>query len=165
MHSCERVGLEFIENAPYRIVNTADFAVPPSRLFEVLSDNDAWPQWFEVIKAATWTSPEPHGIGATRTIVMNGNVTATEEFIAWTPHSHLAFRFNECNSQRVRAAAEEYRIEPIPGGCRLTWTMAQYPLTKSRLTTMLARRVMNRACLRALVSLRHYTDRGFGTVL
>jgi len=165
MHPCERVGLEFFESAPYRIVHTADFPVPPARLFEVLSDGAAWPQWFEVVKSATWTSPEPHGVGSTRTVVMNGNVTATEEFIAWEPHRHLAFRFNECNSARVRGSAEEYRIETSADGCRLTWTMAQYPVTSSRLMTKLAKHLMDKACRRALVSLREYTDRRFGMVL
>lgn len=165
MHPCERVGLEFMDSAPFRVVTTADFPILPAQLFEVLSDTDVWPQWFEVVKKAAWTSPEPHRVGSTRIILMRGEVTAVEEFIAWKPNSHLAFRFNECSDPKVRASAEEYRIAPTAQGCRLTWTVAQNPVGASWFAKWVARRVMNHTYGRALASLRHHTDRRFGTVL
>ena len=165
MYPCEPVGVEFIHDAPYRIVNSIELPILPSQLFDVLTDVDAWPQWFEVITRAAWTSAGPHGIGSTRTIVMRGDVAATEQFLAWKPNSHLIFRFNDCSNPNVRASAEEYRIEPTTDGCRLTWTMAQNPVGASWLMGILIRRIMNRTYRNALVELQRYTARRFGTVL
>ncbi|MDA2890294.1 SRPBCC family protein [Mycolicibacterium sp. BiH015] len=146
-------------------MTTADFPIAPAQLFEVLSDTPAWPEWFDVVKKAAWKSPAPYGVGSTRIILMRGEVTAVEEFIAWETPAHLAFRFNECSDPRVRASAEDYRIEPTAQGCRLTWTMAQNPVGASWFARWVARRVMKRTYGRALVSLRRYTDQRFGTVL
>src|SRR5918997_1452488 len=70
MHSCDRVGLDFIDTAPFRFVSTVDLAITPEQLFEVLADAESWPQWATVITKVTWTSPEPRGIGTTRTVHM-----------------------------------------------------------------------------------------------
>jgi hypothetical protein len=165
LHPCERVGPDFIENASFRVVTGIDLPVLPSQLFDVLTDVEAWPQWFEVVTEAGWLSSAPHGVGSTRTVVMRGNVVATEEFIVWIPDSQLTFRFNECSNPRIRASAEEYRVEPTTQGCRLTWTVAQDPPGASWFTRFVARRVMNRTYRRALVNLRTYTNRRFGMVV
>lgn len=165
MYPCEPVGVEFIGDAPFRIVSSIELPILPSQLFDVLTDVEAWPQWFEVITRAAWASASPHGVGSTRTVVMRGDVAATEQFLAWTPNSHLMFRFNECSNPKVRASAEEYRIEPTKDGCRLTWTMAQNPVGASWLVRFLARRVMNRTYRNALVELQRYSAHRFGTVL
>lgn len=68
MQQCERVDLGFIESAPFRFVSTVDLAITPEQLFEVLTDAESWPHWATVITEVTWTSPEPRGIGTTRTV-------------------------------------------------------------------------------------------------
>ena len=58
---------------------------------------------------------------------MRGGLTGDEEFLAWEPYTYLAFRFNSCTNKAIAAFAEEYRVVETPGGCQLTWTMAQKP--------------------------------------
>ena len=67
MHPCERVDLSFIENAPYRFRNSIDLAITPEQLFEVFADAESWPRFVTLIGRVTWTSPQPHGVGTTRT--------------------------------------------------------------------------------------------------
>src|SRR5579885_1877669 len=98
MVSCERVDLDFIETAPYRFRNSVELAITPEQLFEVLADPQSWPHWATVITKVTWTSPEPLGVGATRTVHMRGGIVGDEEFLAWEPFSRMAFRFNECST-------------------------------------------------------------------
>lgn len=74
-HPCERVDLEFVDRAPYRFVSTVDLAITPEQLFEVLADASSWPHWASVITNVTWTSPEPRGVGTTRTVEMRGGIT------------------------------------------------------------------------------------------
>jgi carbon monoxide dehydrogenase subunit G len=161
MFPCQPVGLEFIDSAPYRFRNSVDLAITPEQLFEVLGDAESWPRWATVITKVTWTSPEPRGVGATRIVDMRGGIVGDEEFLAWEPHSHMAFRFNKCSTRAVAAFAEDYRVEVIPGGCRLTWTMAQKPAGPARLAMFVGRPLLNVALRRFLANLRTYTDKRF----
>jgi len=93
----------------------------------VLADAESWPHWARVITKVTWTSPEPRGVGTTRTVDMHGGIVGDEEYLVWEPFTRMAFRFNKCSTKAVAAFAEDYRVELIPGGCRMTWTLAQKP--------------------------------------
>lgn len=169
MHPCERVDLSFIETAPYRFRNSVDLAITPEQLFEVLGDAESWPRWAKVITKVTWTSPEPRGIGTTRVVEMRGGIVGDVgvppacggEFIAWEPFTHMAFRFNECSTKAVAAFAEDYRVDAIPGGCRLTWTMAQKPARGAGLGMAVFGPLLNLALRRFLRNLRTYTDTRF----
>lgn len=161
MHPCERVDLDFIETAPFRFRNSVDLAITPEQVFEVLGDAGAWPRWASVITKVTWTSPEPRGVGTTRIVEMRGGITGDEEFLAWEPFTHMAFRFNECSTKAVAAFAEDYRVEVIPGGSRLTWTMAQKPAGPARLAMVVVGPLLNLGLRRFLSNLRRYTDSRF----
>jgi len=163
MFPCERVDLSFIENAPFRFRNSVDLAITPEQLFEVLADAEAWPSWVSEIAKVTWTSPEPFGAGTTRTADLRGGAVANEEFLAWEPCTHMAFRFNECSTRAFAALAEDYRVEEIPGGCRLTWTMAQKPAGPSRLAMPLVGPLLNLGLRRFLTNLRGYSFNRFAT--
>ena len=165
MHPCEPVGLDFIDpnsgQAPFAFRNSVDLAITPEQLFEVLGDAESWPRWAPVITKVTWTSPEPRGVGTTRVVEMRGGIVGDEEFLAWEPFTHMAFRFNECSTKAVAAFAEDYRVEVIPGGCRLTWTMAQKPAGPARLAMVLVGPLLNLGLRRFLRNLRGYTDARF----
>jgi len=157
MYPCERVELSFIQSAPFRFSNSVDLAITPEQLFEVLADADSWPRWAKVITKVTWTSPEPYGVGTTRVVDMRGGLTGDEEFLAWEPYTYLAFRFNSCSNKAVAAFAEEYRVVETPGGCRLTWTMAQKPNGPARFGLVLGGPLMNLSFKWFLANLRRYT--------
>jgi carbon monoxide dehydrogenase subunit G len=158
MHPCERVDLDFIDNAPFRFRNSVDLTITPEQLFEVLGDAESWPRWASVITKVTWTSPEPRGVGTTRIVEMRGGMVGDEEFLSWEPFTRMAFRFNECSTRAVAAFAEDYRVEVIPGGCRLTWTMAQKPAGPARLAMFAVAPLLNLGLRRFLKNLRSYTD-------
>lgn len=158
MFPCERVDVSFTENAPFRFRNSVDLAITPEQVFEVLADAESWPRWASVITKVTWTSPEPRGVGTTRIVEMRGGIVGDEEFLAWEPFTHMAFRFNECSTRSVAAFAEDYRVEVVPGGCRLTWTMAQKPAGAARLAMFFVAPLLNLALRRFLRNLRSYTD-------
>ncbi|KKC04615.1 SRPBCC family protein [Mycobacterium nebraskense] len=163
MFPCERVDVSFIDTAPFVFGNSVDLAITPEQLFEVLADAEAWPRWASVITKVTWTSPEPRGVGTTRAVEMRGGMVGNEEFLAWEPFTHMAFRFNECSTQAVAAFAEDYRVEVIPGGCRLTWTMAQKPAGPARLAMYVAGPLLDLGIRRFLRNLRRYTDARYST--
>src|SRR6201987_3562362 len=164
MFPCERVDVSFTENARFRFRNSVDLAITPEQVFEVFADAESWPRWASVITKVTWTSPEPRGVGTTRIVEMRGGLRAlvgAEEFLAWEPFTRMAFRFNECSTRAVAAFAEDYRVEVIPGGCRLTWTMAQKPAGPARVVMPVVGPLLNLVLRRFLRNLRNYTDARF----
>ncbi|OKH73872.1 SRPBCC family protein [Mycolicibacterium sp.] len=164
IYECERVDLDFIDHAPFRFVSTVDLAITPEQLFDVLADETSWPHWATVITDVEWTSPEPRGIGTTRTVTMRGHIVGDEEFLAWEPFSHMAFRFNTSTSNAISAFAEDYRVVPTADGCHLTWVMAMKPSGLSgRVGMTLGQPVMSWLFQRFLHNLRRYTDQRFAT--
>jgi hypothetical protein len=148
----------------------------PKQLFEVLADAESWPHWATLITKVVWTSPEPgtspslrspqRGIGSTRTVSMRGNIVGDEEFIAWEPFSHMAFRFNQSTSNALSAFAEDYRVVPTADGCHLTWVMAMKPNgVAGRLGMTLAQPVMEWLFQRFLHNLRRYTNERYATAI
>ena len=163
-YPCERVDVDFIDRAPVRFVSTVDLAITPEQVFEVLADAESWPQWATVITKVVWTSPEPRGVGTTRTVSMRGNIIGDEEFIAWEPFSHMAFRFNQSTSNAIAAFAEDYRVVQTSAGCHLTWVMAMKPSgAAGRIGMLVGQPVMAWLFQRFLHNLRRYTDTRFAT--
>lgn len=161
MFQCERVDLGFIDTAPFRFRNSIELNITPEQLFEVFADTESWPKFVSLISKVVWTSPEPIGVGATRCATLRGGIVCNEEFIAWEPFKRIAFRFNDSSSRIFAALAEDYQVEPIPAGCRLTWTMAQKPAGAARLPMSAVSPLLNVILRRFLRNLRGYTDTRF----
>lgn len=85
---------------------------------------------------------------------MRGGIVGDEEYLVWEPFTRMAFRFNACSTRAVAAFAEDYRVEVIPGGCRMTWTLAQNPVGPAALAMFVVRPVLNLAFRRFLSNLR-----------
>jgi hypothetical protein len=62
----------------------------------------------------------------------------------------------------VAAFAEDYRVVETPGGCRLTWTLAQKAAGPAALGMVVGRPLMNLSFTWFLANLRRYTDERFG---
>jgi hypothetical protein len=163
-YPCERVDLDFIASAPFRFVSTVHLTITPEQLFEVLADAESWPHWATAITNVVWTSPAPRGVGTTRTVSMRGAIVGDEEFIAWEPFSHMAFRFNQSTSNAISAFAEDYRVVRTADGCHLTWVMAMKPNgVAGRLGMTLGQPVMGWVFQRFLHNLRRYSDERYAT--
>jgi uncharacterized protein YndB with AHSA1/START domain len=151
---CERVGLDFFDTAPCKVVVSETVAASPERLFEVFLDADAWPRWAFPITKVEWTSPFPIDVGSTRTVHMRGGMVGWEEFIAWEPGVRMAFRFNQSVERGPRAFAEDYRLRPLPDGrTHLAWTMAmELPGFSGRISPAIAAAMWpaNRSMVRRL---------------
>ena len=103
LHPCRRVELDWLDHAPSVFRNSVDIALAPAELFEVLARADTWPRWASVITHVEYTSPAPYGIGTTRVVTMRGGIVGDEEFLAWEPGAHLAFRFNASSTSALEA--------------------------------------------------------------
>ena len=154
------IRMSLIDTAPAVFSNSVDIALSPEELFEVLARADTWPRWASVITDVEYTSPEPHGVGTTRVVTMRGGIVGDEEFLAWEPCRHLAFRFNASSTSALSAFLEDYRIEPTDTGCRLTWTLAQELAGPSKVFAPLTGPLCDLAFRRFLKNLQRLTSAG-----
>ncbi|HWR69273.1 MAG TPA: SRPBCC family protein [Desulfomonilia bacterium] len=161
--ACRPVGLDFLESAPIRILHEVEIKASPGEVFNVLADADAWPRFLKDVVRTEWTSPEPHGVGSTRMIVLKG-MTARERFIAWEQGKRFTFYIAEATAPLARALCEDYRLEPADGGkTRLTYVLACDPTFLLRLIGPVGRRLLAGLCSRVAHGLEDFM-KGKGVV-
>ena len=145
------VADEFLTSAR-SVVSEQRIAVSAEAVFDSLAGADDWRVWLG-LDSVTYTTPNPGGVGTTRTVT-SGRTTIYEEFFAWDRPSRLAFRAAS-STLPVRAFVEDYTIvSETPTTSTLTWTVALEgrPGILTPLVLMTMRR-MGRSSLPKLASL------------
>lgn len=129
-HPCEPIpDLGWYDTAPQRFDFEVTLDCTPARLFEVFEDAVAWTVWAPGLTKVVWTSPQPYGVGTTRTVYLRGGPVCDELFLAWEPGRETAFCFTSTSEAVWRSFGERYRVEALPDGrCRLVWTVAYDPI-------------------------------------
>jgi hypothetical protein len=154
--TCRPVGLDFIEGAAYRFENVVELDAPPEAVFDIFADGESWPRWFDGIQRVVWTSPEPKGVGTTRTVTLT-TMTVYEHFLAWERGRRFAFRFEGSSLPLCRAGIEDYRLEALPGGrTRFFYGVYLEPSVVVRLAGPVARAQFRRMFRKAAEGLRTY---------
>lgn len=138
MHvTCRAVELDFLDSAAWRFENVVELDAPPGEVFDLFADGESWPKWFDGVQRVVWTSPEPKGVGTTRSVTLSVTplkVTVQERFLAWDPGQRFTFRFEGIGLPLFHAGIEDYRLEDLSGGrCRLTYTVCLEPTPAVRL--------------------------------
>ncbi|MCX4721309.1 SRPBCC family protein [Streptomyces virginiae] len=129
------VGLDFIEDAPVRLVFAADTVAPPEAVYHALAEEVAgWADWFGAVTLARPT----HG-GAGREVRLRGGVRFQETVMAADPERRYAYRVDTTNVPGVRALLEEWRLTPSGTGTHVRWTFAADGPTPFRLGLAAAR--------------------------
>ncbi|MBB4135508.1 SRPBCC family protein [Gordonia humi] len=120
---------QFYDTAPMRY--QIDVALP-------VASETAWAEftrqntldWCRALTSVTFTSPEPHGVGTTRSVVLApGVVKMDEEFFIWdedpaTSTYRHGFRGIRANIPGLRRFGEYTEVSPADHGCRLIWKFA-----------------------------------------
>ena len=89
-------------------------AVSAATLYNCLADGPAWRERLGI--DVGWTTPEPHGVGTTRTIT-TARQTIEENFLTWDEGERFAFRFDRCTLP-LQAFAEHYEcVSRGDAGC------------------------------------------------
>jgi len=144
--SCDVVGAEFLETAPWRFRASAELPVSADEAFEVLEDAASWPKWLRGVRHVEWTSPKPFGVGTTRTVKAAG-AKFHEHFFRWEPGRRFTFYVlaSEGPVRIFRALAEDYLLEPTAHGSVFTYSVALTPSRFLRAGGPLVKWLMRRA--------------------
>jgi uncharacterized protein YndB with AHSA1/START domain len=157
---CHAVGLEFLNHAPYNYLTVGECNVSSDIVFRELVSPDSWPKWFQEMRSVVYTSPEPFGVGTTRTVAMKDFVLG-EYFLAWEQNKRFCFRFESQNSRVFDAGVEDIQLEDLPGGrTRITYRVAMQPAFMIRLCGCIVGfdASMKKMFDRAMTSFVHYLD-------
>ena len=144
-----REDLSFVDRAP--VVVRAETVVPasPEAVWPAFADARAWTEWFAGMKDAHYTSPEPHGVGSTRTVHVLG-LEADETILAFDAGKRFAFRVDSANLPVLRALVEVVTLEPVGSTTRVVYRQALEPKPWLRLLMPLLRGQMERGLRRGL---------------
>ncbi|MGW0701069.1 SRPBCC family protein [Streptomyces sp. NPDC002867] len=135
------VELEFVENAPIRLVFSAPVSAVPSAVYATLAEDvEHLPEWFTAVTAARSTEG-----GAGREVRLKGGTVFTERILAKEPDTRYAYRVEQTNAPGLRALLEEWRITPTATGSRIQWTFAADGPAPLRLALLLGRAGLGRA--------------------
>jgi hypothetical protein len=128
MHfDCRPVDASFFETAPMRFENAVELNATPAKAFAILADGPSWPEWFRAMHKVVMTSPEPYGVGTTRTVSLAA-ATVEEHFFRWEPDRRFSFYVSGTSMPLAHAMAEDYLLEEIaPGKTRFTYRVALEP--------------------------------------
>ena len=128
-YETDKVDMSYFQTAPYLFRSEVTIRCTPQQLFASFEDEHSWSAWAMPITKVEWTSPKPFGIGTTRSVSMLGGLIGYEEFLAWEPNTHMAFRFNQVNKNNAIASfGENYDVTDLGNGLvKLVWTVGMAP--------------------------------------
>jgi hypothetical protein len=137
----------FFDEAPVRLVAQLAIARPAERVWADLTGEDPL-SWCRILDRITWTSERPFGVGTTREVVaLRGLNVFQERFFRWEEGRRKSFTVVKASAPLVRAFAEDYLVEPGPGGdgasCTFTWTIAYEPSPAGRPGDPVNRRLLS----------------------
>lgn len=154
--ACRAVDASVFDSASMRFKHVAELPVPARRAFPVLEDPASWPVWFRGIRKVTWTSPQPFGVGTTRTVVLD-LLTVREHFFRWEAPHRMSFYLTEMSLPVASVLAEDYLLEDLDGDrCRFTYTVAVEPRLMARLARPVAAWQLNRMFANGAKGLARY---------
>ena len=157
MYQLDSIDTDFIHNTRFSFPASVELDCSPDQLFDIFEDPDSWPVWVSAIQNVEWTSPQPFGIGTTRTVTMIGGLEGYEEFIEWERGKRMAFKFTQSNKNSLTAFGEDYRVTDLGNNrCKLEWTMAMAPRGASKVFMTLLKPLMGWFAQRTLNDLAKY---------
>jgi hypothetical protein len=133
-------------------VAEAIVTAPRAAVFGALADAAGWSEWFPNVRAASYVSAPPYGVGTIR----EANVGGTrwiEEMLAWDVDRRFAWTVMRASVPFAAALVETYELDDAPGGTRLRWTFALEPRLLARLGTPFAGRTISRLLVRVAANL------------
>lgn len=156
-----REDLGFVDRAPVTHVSEASVPAGRAAVFDALADPRGWPRWFPNVRAASYTTPPPHGVGTIREADVGGT-RWVEEMIAWERGSCWGWTVTGASVPFAAAQVETFALADAPGGTRVRWTIAMEPRLLARLGAPFAARTIPRLFARAMENLTTYLVRPEG---
>jgi len=145
-------GLDFVERAPIQIRAETTIAAPVATVWAGVADTPSWVEWFDGMKEARTTSPDPVGVGSTRSVVVPP-LKVDEAIIAFDPEERFAFCFVGVNLPLIAAMVEVVTLEADGAATRVEYRQSAELAPWARPLTPVLRRQLRGKVEASLVGL------------
>jgi len=145
-------GLDFVDRAPVQVRADTTIAASPATVWAAIVDTPSWLEWFDGMKDARLTGPEPVAVGSTRRVVVPP-LTVDEEIIAVEPEERFAFRFVSVNLPLLAAMVEVVTLEPVGATTRVEYRQSAELAPWARPLAPVLRRQLRSKVVASLVGL------------
>jgi hypothetical protein len=121
-------GSGFVASAPKVFVFDAVVGAARDRVFEaIVADPETWRAWCPGVTGGHYESAVDHGVGATRFLMLAGTRVRETVIEHEEPH-RWAYRVDTAAIPIARAIVETWRLEDLPDGTHVRWTLAIDPM-------------------------------------
>jgi uncharacterized protein YndB with AHSA1/START domain len=143
-----REDMGFVGRAP--VVRTAEarLTAPRATVFRAFVDPASWPRWFPGVRAATYQTGLPYGVGTIR-MAHVGVTHWVEEMVAWDDDRRWAWTVLRATVPLAMAQIESFEFTDDGTGTHVRWTLALEPRTLTRLGLPFMGRTMTSLLARA----------------
>jgi hypothetical protein len=162
MRAMRAIQIEDFDRVGFHFTVSGMIGAPTHAVFAELADPS---RWFPLMSSSLW-----HGraacVGAEREVHVRLLGRFRERMLAWDPDTRVAFTMIMTTSPIVDRMAEDYRLTPELGGCRLDWTVAAEPTRIGRAARPAMRALLGRMFASARAALERRaasTQREHGT--
>lgn len=152
MANLTKVDGAFVATARHKVQVEQIVRAPIQRVWDTISDNESWPQWFKPMTECKVTSDPGTGVGATRSVVV-GPLEADEEFVTWDEPNVWAFTIVKTNIPIATKFIEQIELDTHNDGTRVTYTGAFDPHLITKLSYPLVKRSVRKAWTEGLAGL------------
>ena len=153
--------ITFVDRAPVVVRVETIARAAPAKVWPAFADARLWVEWFAGMKDAHYTSPEPHGVGSTRHVHVQG-FKVDETILAFDEGKRFAFRVDRGNLPVLAALVEVITLEAIDGGTRVVYRQALEAKSWFRPLVPMMRRQMQRGLEAGLAGLDPWVQRRAG---
>jgi carbon monoxide dehydrogenase subunit G len=158
-----REDMGFVGRAP--VVHTAEARVAASRaaVFAAFVDPGSWPGWFPGVRAASYQTRAPYGVGTVR-MAHVGITRWVEEIVAWDDGRRWAWTVLRATVPLAMAQIESFEFADDGDGTRVRWTIALEPRLLTRFGLPFMGRTLTRLLARAGRNLEEHLRTGTPSV-
>src|SRR5262249_12548465 len=120
--------------------------------FGAIAEPRGWEDWFPGVRAASYTTPPPFGVGTIRESDVRGT-RWEEELIAWEEPTRWAWTVLRASVPFAQAQVELFEFLEAAHGTSVRWTLALEPRLLARLSAPLTGRMTSRLLRQAMANL------------
>lgn len=110
----------WVDRAPVQIRRTARVAASPAAVFDVIADNERWPEWFPGFKQCAFETGAPHGAGSIRALRQD-QFKVREKILRWQPGEAWSMTVIEMNVPVIRSMAENVVLTQVGVETNVDW--------------------------------------------
>lgn len=133
MAQVKKQSASWIATAPIQINRKVTMQASPTKIWDVIADNEGWPEWFPGFKSCAFEGPAPHHAGSIRALRQD-QFKVRELITAWEPGQSWGMSVIEMNVPLLKSMAEIVELRDVGNGAtEVDWRIGVEMRTAAKL--------------------------------